>query len=107
MDEPTNDTPKDQNPSSSQWHHSFQIPKQFSRRTESAIATGVLSKSVRTEIVQSLSSQIMVYTISPSPEQYNTVCRKLIEQYPSLKDAIGSSGYVSGDLIVSCNVLNT
>ena len=38
---------------------------------------------------------MMIHTRTPSSDQYNTVCRKLIETYPILKDEIGSTGYVS------------
>ena len=36
----------------------------------------------------------MIHTKTPSSEEYNMVCRKLIEKYPKLKDEIGSTGYV-------------
>lgn len=78
-----------------QWHLTFQIPSHFSSRTEEAIASGLLTKGTRIEIIQSLSSAIMVYTKEPTSVHYNTVCRKLIEKYPTLKDTIGTTGYVS------------
>ena len=38
----------------------------------------------------------MNHTKDPTGEQYNTVCRKLIEKHPKLKDDVeGTSGYVS------------
>ena len=78
-----------------QCHFSFQIPVHFSHRTEEAIASGLLTKCVRTEIIQSISSLMMVHTtMTPEPIHYNTVCQKLVEQYPTLKDKIGSSGVI-------------
>ena len=82
-------------PSSNQWHHTFEIPACFSNRTEEAIKNGQLTKKARTEIVQALSSSILVHTKEPSSVQYNTVCQKLIQKFPTLKDEIGATGYVS------------
>ena len=86
--------------SQDQWHHNFEIPANFSTRTEEAITTGRLTKRIRTEMIQSLSCLVMIHTKSPSSEQYNLVCRKLIEKYPTLKDDIGSTGYVSVVILV-------
>ena len=61
---------------------------------------GRLTKRIRTEMIQSLSCLVMIHTKSPSSEQYNLVCRKLIEKYPTLKDDIGSTGYVSVVILV-------
>lgn len=79
----------------SQWHLSFEVPNNFSARTEEAISSGQITKRVRTEIVQSLSSLMLTYTKTPTGEQYNTICLKLIEKYPKLRDGIGSTGFVS------------
>ena len=64
------------------------------------ISTGQLIPCLRTEVVQTLTSLIMMHTMYPSSEQYNVICMKLIEQYPNLKDDIGT-GYVS--FIISTN----
>lgn len=79
---------------SGEWHLSLKIPTAFSVKTEEAIKTGRLTKRCRTEIVQSVSSLMLVHTKTPTSDQYNTVCRKLIEEHPKLKDDIGSTGYV-------------
>ena len=78
-----------------QWHLTFQVPSAFSSKTEKAISTGVLLKKHRIEIVQALSTSMLVYTKCPTGEHYNKVCEKLIEKYPTMKDEIGTSGYVS------------
>ncbi len=78
-----------------QWHLTFTVPEYYSTFTEDAIASGRLTRRNRTEIIQSLSSSMMVFTKSPTSEQYNTVCRKLIEKFSKLKDGVGKSGYVS------------
>ena len=83
-----------------QWHLTFEVPSAFSVSTERAISTGVLLKKHRTEIVQSMSMSMLVYTKSPTSEQYTKVCEKLIEKYPTLKDDVGTSGFVSSTLIL-------
>lgn len=68
----------------------------FSRRTEEAITSGKLTKSCRIEVVQALAASVMIHTLEPSSEQYNTVCKKLIDAHPNLKDDVpNTSGYVS------------
>lgn len=44
--------------------------------------------------MNALSTLILVYTINPTSNDYNVVCKKLIDKYPALKDSIGN-GYVS------------
>ena len=80
---------------STQWHLSFEVPTAFSASTEHAIETGVLLKKHKIEIVQSLAMLIVVHTKNPNSEQYNKLCEKLILRHPTLKDDLGSSGYVS------------
>ena len=53
-----------------EWHRNFAIPEFFSSNTEKAIASGRLTRRNRTEIIQSLSSSMMVYTKTPTSEQY-------------------------------------
>ena len=57
------------------------------------IGVGILSSHARDEIVSSLSTCIMLFTTSPTPEERQIVCKKLIDTHPSLKDSVGS-GYV-------------
>ena len=78
-----------------QWHLHFQIPSHFSTRTEEAITTGLLTKGTRIEIIQSIAAAMKVHTKNPTSIQYNLVCQKLIEKYLTLKDTIGTTGYVS------------
>ena len=77
-------------PVDTKWQDSFVIPAAFSVFTEKAIKSGILTKRVRTEIVQSLSTSILIHTRNPSGDQYNAVCLKLIETYPTLKDLHGN-----------------
>ena len=76
------------------WAEKLAIPKRFSVVTNEAMKSGVLTPKVRDEIVQSMSTLIMVHTIRPTSNDYNTVCLRLIKTHPILKDRI-DSGYVS------------
>ena len=87
------------------WLTSFTVPAGFSANTEDAISTGILTSKVRTEIVQSLSASILVHTKKPTPEEYNTICSKLIDTYPTLRDEYGGSGYVSWQSILMLVVI--
>ena len=49
------------------------------------------------EIIQMLRTLMLQHTKTPTPMEYTTICQKLIEKYPKLRDSmmIGSNGYVS------------
>ena len=74
------------NRSSSDWHKTLQMPTGFSTRTMDCISTGIITHAARTEIVQTLATLIWTHTHYPSPDQYNVVCAKLVEVYPTLAD---------------------
>ena len=78
----------------SNWAEQLTIPKRFSTATNKAIKTGMLSSKAQDEIIHSLSTLIMVHTVKPSPDDYNTVCLRLIKAYPLLADNV-DGGYVS------------
>ena len=89
---------KDQ-PTLIDWADAFVVPKRFSADTMEAMqkCTKVgspLSNKARDEIVNALSTLIMVHTIKPSPSDYNAVCLKLVKAYPVLKDR-ADGGFVS------------
>jgi len=81
----------------SNWHLQFNIPElnTFSGAVKNAVKTGVVTGIARREIIQVLRTYITKYTVSPTSEQYVTVCQKLIGKFPSLKDTEGYSPYVS------------
>ena len=70
------------------------IPTRFSAETTTAMKTGILKRRHRDEIINSLSTLMLVHTSHPTPDDYTTVCRRLVEKYPNLKDKV-DSGYVS------------
>lgn len=74
------------------------IPKRFSTETTTAIKSGKLNNKVRDEVINSLATLMMVYTIKPTPNDYNTICSRLIQTYPVLKDD-ADRGYVSYKLL--------
>ena len=76
------------------WARELIIPVRFSAETHKAIEIGVLTRKARVEINSSLATLMMVYTIRPTPDDMHTVCRRLVQKYPTLKDN-SPSGYVS------------
>ena len=79
------------------WHHTFTVPRNFSARTMAALKSGdkmTITGAVRSEIVSALATLIMVHTSYPTPEQYTTVCQKLVEEFNILQDGF-RCGYVS------------
>jgi len=69
------------------------IPKRFSTETTTAIKSGKLNNKVRDEVINSLATLMMVNTINPTSNDYNTVCSRLVQAYPLLKDS-ADGGYV-------------
>lgn len=53
-----------------------------------------ITSAVRCEIITSISTLVMVYTIYPTPEQYTIISQRLIANFPILADSYGC-GYVS------------
>ena len=98
-----NPNPGIANAATDDWHIRFTTPdlRSFSHHVKDAVTTGVITARARKEIIQVLRTYITAHTIRPTSEQYTTVCRKLVEKYPSLKDTKGTTKYVSFYL---CNV---
>ena len=69
------------------------LPTRFSTPTMKAIETGILTKIARVEIVDSLATFMLVYTSRPTPHDFTTISRRLIEKYPILRDKV-DNGYV-------------
>ena len=72
----------------------MKIPTHFSGHTMKCVKDGVLTSRARAEIVEALSTIIMLHTLNPSPEHYNTCCKRLVETHPTLKDIAGDTDYV-------------
>ena len=58
------------------------------------VEEGVLTSKARDEIVKSLSTLMMLHTMTPSTDEYNVLCHRLVQTIPSLKDSVGT-GHVS------------
>ena len=54
----------------------------------------MLTKTARVEIIAALATRMVQYTRYPTPYEYQTVCKKLIQTYPNIQDPVGN-GYVS------------
>lgn len=70
------------------------IPTSFSNYTTDILKTGVLTPRARDEIINHMSSQIMLFIMYPSTAQLNVCCDRLVTIHPACRDSIGS-GYVS------------
>lgn len=78
------------------WHLAFEVPDQdkFSDHVQKAIETGIVLPRSRREIVQMLRTLMLQFTKEPTPEEYGTICSKLVLKYNKLQDD-SKSGYVS------------
>lgn len=87
-------------PSCSGWHLSFEVPdaNNFSGCVQEAIRSGVVTSKARREITQTLRTLIVQNTHYPTPDEYTSVCQKLVVKFPKLKDTLGSNGFVSTSL---------
>ena len=76
----------------SDWAEQLMITVRFSGGTSEAVRSGLVTKAARIEINNSLATLMMVHTMCPTPTNLHTVCRRLVEKYPKLKDSspIGS-----------------
>ena len=81
---------------SSSWLGSFKIPEKFSKVTMKLLSEEVITDKARVEIVAAIALQAYQHTTYPTSEEYTTMCRKLIERYPFLKDKVGNGIVSSG-----------
>lgn len=57
------------------------------------LASGVPTRKARDEVVNSMTTAILVYTIRPTPNDLYELSKRLTERHPVLTDHIGN-GYV-------------
>ena len=82
-------------PSKSDWVYTLDIPEVFSAKTMKILRSGeAVTKNARIEIVAALHTRMLQFQEKPSPFEYRTVCKRLVEKYPALQDQ-SDSGYVS------------
>ena len=70
-----------------------ELHRGFALQCFNFIETGILTKKARVEIVDSLATFMLVYTSRPTPHDFTTISRRLIEKYPILRDKV-DNGYV-------------
>lgn len=70
------------------------VPDQFSRATMERLRRKEVTDASRNEIISAIAIPLYQQTMYPKPEEYTTICKKLVEKYPVLKDSCGN-GYVS------------
>jgi hypothetical protein len=78
----------------SDWTGSFTVPTRFSTSTSNAIKCNTLTSKSRDEIVNAMSTCMLIHTLTPTPDDISVCCKKMISKHPTLKDTNGS-GYVS------------
>lgn len=76
------------------WADKFSLPTRFSKATSEAIESGVLTRRARVEIHNALATLILVHTSRPDSNDRDIICRRLVTEFPALKDS-SPSGYVS------------
>ena len=81
----------------------FNIPDRFSRATMEHLHNRQITNATRIEIITSIAVPMYQLTTHPTSEEYTSVCKRLVEKYPVLKDSCGN-GHVSEALIV-CLIL--
>ena len=72
----------------------YELPARFSKRVTQAISDGVITKTVRSEIITVIALGMWQITTQPTSEEYTSICRALVQKFPVLKDTHGN-GYVS------------
>lgn len=75
-------------------YEKYKLPTRFSKRVTQAISDGVITKTVRSEIITVIALGMWQFTTQPTSEEYTSICRALVQKFPVLKDTHGS-GYVS------------
>ena len=70
-----------------------------------AIESGVITTTARRRIISVLRGIIVQYSLYPTSEQYNAVCRALISKYPKLKDTctLGSEFVRENEMSCACH----
>ena len=66
--------------------HNIPLPEKFSRRVSGAIHHAQLVAENRALFVRECVSFYEATLPRPTEQQYNVICQKLCDQYPSLKD---------------------
>ena len=62
------------------WIGSFKIPEKFSRATMKVLSEEIITDKARIEIISAIALQAYQHTTYPTSEEYNTMCRMLIER---------------------------
>ena len=82
--------------SCSSWIGSFRIPEKFLTVTMKVLSEEMITDKARVEIVAAIALQAYQHSTYPTSEEYTTMCTKLIERYPFLKDKVGNGIVSSG-----------
>lgn len=72
----------------------YPLPKYYRADIEKALATGQLTKEVRSSFLSAVASSMLVFKRFPSRDDYVCVARTIIKKYPFLSSPAGTP-YVS------------
>ena len=68
--------------------NSIQLPSHFSKRVQDSIDSGTLAaESNRCAFVRECVSYYEAILPYPNEDQYNAICKKIVDNYPCLKDS--------------------
>ena len=71
----------------------YKLPERFSKRVVRAMSDGIITKTVRSEIITVIALGMWQITTHPTSEEYTRICRTLVQRFSVLKDTHGN-GYV-------------
>ena len=87
------------------WEEDLKVPTQFSQSTMAVLASGQMTKSARTEIVQATVSKMLNFCKYPTP-QHTVIGKKIVADIlHGRKDTTGSE-YVSHQYVCECSLCN-
>ena len=86
------------------WEDDFKVPTQFSQSTMAVLASGQMTKSAKTEIVQVTASKMLNFCKYPKTPQHEVIGKKIVADIlHGRKDTTGS-GYVSHQYVGECSL---
>lgn len=71
-------------PKQANWAETITKYTHFSSETTATLESGVPTQRARDEFVNALSTPILVHTLRPNSDDYNTVCKRLMTKHPTI-----------------------
>ena len=86
------------------WEDDFKVPTQFSQSTMAVLASGQMTKSARTEIVQATPSKMLNFCKYPTTPQHEVIRKKIVANILHGRKDTTESGYVSHQYVGECSL---